>query len=146
MLFESLDCFIYLILTLIIVNIVILDIKTSLNIQLSYFIPWEIKYLFRFQSLSSSSPYPTKWGRHSMFFFLFSSITRHHGSLLLFCHPSHRPSILGRPLLECSSTFILITLFVIWLSFLCIICPYQGNLLLLIFSVTGATFKLPLMF
>jgi hypothetical protein len=53
---------------------------------------------------------------------------------------------LGRPLLGCPSTFILITLFVMWLSSLRITCPYQTNLLLLTFSVTGATFKLTLIY
>jgi hypothetical protein len=51
---------------------------------------------------------------------------------------------LGRALLGCPSTFILITLFVMWLSSLRITWPYLANILLLIFTVTDATFKLPL--
>jgi hypothetical protein len=53
---------------------------------------------------------------------------------------------LGPPLLGCPSTSILITLFVIWLSSFRIACPYQANLMLLNFSVTDATFKLPLIY
>jgi hypothetical protein len=43
---------------------------------------------------------------------------------------------LGRPLLGCPSTFIFITIFGVWFSFLRITCPYQVNL----FSFLGLQF------
>jgi hypothetical protein len=69
----------------------------------------------------------------------FSSITRH---LHAHCFYSHvilhtvRPSFLRSTSSRVPS---ILALFVMWLSSLCITCPYQANLLLLIFSVTGAT-------
>jgi hypothetical protein len=81
----------------------------------------------------------------------FSSITRHlHAHSFYFyvilhkVHPCFPPS--AWPLLGYRSTFILITLFVKWLSYLLITCPYQAKLLFLIFSNTGATFKFPLIY
>jgi hypothetical protein len=79
------------------------------------------------------------------FLLSFSSITRHllaHSFLMSSINQSIH-LFLGRPLLGCPSIFILITLFFMWLSVLLITCPYQANLLLLILSVTGATFKFP---
>jgi hypothetical protein len=71
-------------------------------------------------SSSSSSPYPTMWGRHNMFS---SSVLFYHSSSpcsrLLFMS-SFTQSIhlfLGRPLLGCPSTFIVI-------HHSCIICMY----------------------
>jgi hypothetical protein len=77
---------------------------------------WWVVVLKIVTKSSSSSPYPTKWGRHNMF--PFSILFCHSSSFILtplIFMSSFTQSIhlfLGRPLLGCPSTFIVITLFV----------------------------------
>jgi hypothetical protein len=111
-----------------------------LNLGLIIGVTMEIIYLFLYSS-SSSSTYPTKWGRYNIFFHSFLSLFI---SMLIpfilmssFTQSIH---LYHPPLLGCS-TFIFITLLVMCLSSFHITWPYQANILN--FSVT-ATFKLPL--
>jgi hypothetical protein len=72
--------------------------------------------------------------QHVFFFHSLLSLVICMLTSLISCHPSHSPSIFSslgtlvdRPLLGCPSTFILITLFVMWLPFLRMWCMKSKN-------------------